>query len=401
MDLIRVLPFQLMAEERALPKWWESLTRQWEWLSHLDTTISWGQRIWGFRRPLWTAVTWAATGLTVFLAFLEQWWQAIVVGALVLTSIAGQIYLRKTRPPVPGPTFPKGAVEQEPHADPTGRPVPGSLPIGVSDQEMPNTSELRIELEPSVFPVDLTLNEFRLRIGVQNNEGAGQFYARVWALRGIAVNAAPPWEIKWRQDAPEAYTLIKHGNKEVLELATLVDPAPQDGLLFHFHGPREDWHGVLTDPADLDSGFIQVRVWHVGLDDYVESWFQLVLDADRSPRLVKAEPHAQLAPSERQAVNDPTPEQGGYSRPELIEREEYRSHITQQIGVGEDIKDHQSRELRRGVFPNRAREAKWIADTYYGLRDRNADDAEHFGSPHDSGSLQDRLQRLVEILEYT
>ena len=260
-------------------------------------------------------------------------------------------------------------------------------------------SNLDIELEPSVMGVDMTLNEHRLRLGVLNNGGVGRFYARVWDLRRIAVNAAPPWEIKWRQDDPDAYCWIKHGNKEILELATVVDPEPQGGLLLHFHGPRDDWHGVLMEPDNLDSGFIQVRVWHVELDEFVEAWFQLVIGEHRFPRLVPA-----TEPELAVAVHAPS---GGApelprSHEELVDREQQRDYVTQQIAVGVHIqRERQGRSVLKGFAPGpHPRETKWLHDTYYGLRDRKPEWANLFGDPDEWGLLDERINRLREILEH-
>lgn len=100
-----------MPQSRPLPKWWERWKRKWEWLRHVDAAISWGQRIWDFRGPIGTGLRWAGTALTLLFAFLEEWWQAIVVGLLVVASIAGQVYLRRTRPsPTGGIRLPEDSV---------------------------------------------------------------------------------------------------------------------------------------------------------------------------------------------------------------------------------------------------------------------------------------------------
>lgn len=83
------------------------------------------------------------------------------------------------------------------------------------------------------------------------------------------------------------------------------------------------------------------------------------------------------------------------------DREEYRRYVAQQIERGEAISEWRSSEFRRGVLhPNRSGERAWVAETYSGLRDRNEEDATYFGSFSDFGSLEDRINRLIHILEY-
>jgi hypothetical protein len=75
----------------------------------MDAAISWGQRAYAYRIWLYR-ITQALlfVGAAVF-GILQQWWQAILLGFLLLSSIAGQIYVLRLRRPATLPMMQRQA----------------------------------------------------------------------------------------------------------------------------------------------------------------------------------------------------------------------------------------------------------------------------------------------------
>ena len=183
---------------RTLPKWWQTWKRRWGWLSHLDSAISWGQR-------LWPPFKWLLRGVIAlggaFWAFLQQNWIPLlgIVGALLW--ILGEWLLQRSRLPVPDraqPKFPKGEVLQGPRPKeyvPTAKHV-----LPKSDEAQSFGQLVTIRLPSELLPGQIDNHKFR-------------YLPRVWIVRHTSESRL----LEFKLEVPGYEFLNAHDFQEIYQ----------------------------------------------------------------------------------------------------------------------------------------------------------------------------------------
>lgn len=196
---------------RQLPEWWQRLRRRWEWFSHIDTLISWSQRIWPVAKWLVRGI--GFVGSILWAIVIENLIPALgAVGVLlwIAAEVAAHRYKRSHHQlpePRPGIIFPKGEVIQGPSAPAEMEPESGEAEDAGS--AAPATVEIGVKaLEPTITqgpapPLKDLLRQWYNKVwdfyeeAQREKPGPDITGMDTWAAMGRHATADTRWTSEW------------------------------------------------------------------------------------------------------------------------------------------------------------------------------------------------------------